>query len=151
MILETKKTIALIGSALAAIVAIAGNILMAMQIKIQGSGFYIGYLLYSLAILAGGMFVTWLPVAKNHKWGFKRVEGQWKWMKYSNIVDEKRTRLIWWPLITIFFELFGLFSYCRDLWQKPAYETLATLFCILTVASIIVWGITTIKKKNHTM
>ena len=54
MTLETKKTIALIGSALAAIVVIAGNILMAIQIKIQGSGFYVSYLFYSLAILAVG-------------------------------------------------------------------------------------------------
>lgn len=148
MTLETKKTIALIGSALAAIVVIAGNILMAIQIKIQGSGFYVSYLFYSLAILAGGMFITWLPKMTNHKWGFRKVDGRLKWARYDNIVDEKRRRLIFWPLVTVFFELFGIFSFCNDLWPSGKYETLMYIFLFITVALMLVWALTTAKKKE---
>ena len=115
MTIESKKTFALIGCAMAAMVVVAGNILMALQIKTQGSGFYVGYLFYSLAILAGGVFITWLPNMKN---------------------------------------LYGLFDYCCDLWQKPWTETLKYLFFALTLVAIVVWcGIIIVedireKKKN---
>ena len=137
MTLETKKTIALIGSALAAIIAVSGNILMAMQIKIQGSGFYVGYLFYSLAILAGGMFITWLPNIHNYNWGFKKVDGQLKWCKDTRLIDPKRNRLIWLPLMTLFFELYAMFDYCYSLWDKPTYEILKYVFFILTLLFLL--------------
>ena len=139
MTLETKKLIALIGSAMAVMVAVAGNILMAIQIKTQGSGFYVGYLLYSLAILAGGLFLTWIPTMKNNKWGFKMIDGRLKWSKDETVADVRRTRLVWLPLFTIFFELYGLFDYCFDLWQKPWTEMLKFLFIALALASLFVW------------
>ena len=120
---ESKKTIGLVGSALAVMVVVAGNILMAMQIKSQGAGFFVGYLFYSLAILAGGMFITWMPNMKNYKWGFKMVDG----------------RLKWWPIIIFFFELYGLFDYCNDLWQRPWTETLMVVFAVITIVVFIAW------------
>ena len=141
MTLEAKKTFALVGSALAAMVAIAGNILMALQIKTQGAGFYVGYLCYSLAILAGGMFITWLPSMKNHNWGLCKVGGRLKWQKDTRDIDVSRTRLVFWPLITLFFELYGLFDYCFQLWDTPACKLLKYLFVSLTLSLLIVWCI----------
>ena len=104
MTIEAKKTFALIGCAMAAMVVVAGNILMALQTKTQGSGFYVGYLFYSLAILAGGVFITWLPNMKNQNWGFKMVDGRLKWQK-----DERYFHFPWlhstnlnWKLYTGF-------------------------------------------------
>ncbi len=148
MTLETKKIVAAIGSVLALAAVVAGNVVMATQIRTQGAGFYIGYLFYSLAILAVGMFITWLPRMKNHKWGFKKVNGHLKWTKYNNIVDEKRMRLIFWPLITFFFELSGIFSFCNDLWPSEKYEALTYVFIFLTVTLMIVWSLTTVKEKE---
>lgn len=148
MTIETKKMIGVMGSALAAMSALAGMVLMGMQIKTQGTGFFVAYVLYALAILAGGMFVTWIPSAKNHKWGFKKVDGKLKWTKYTNVVDEKRTRLIWWPIITLFFELFGIFSFCNELWPSPKYEALTNVFCMLTVAFLLVWALSTAKRNE---
>ena len=51
MTIEAKKTFALIGCAMAAMVVVAGNILMALQIKNQGAGFYVGYLCYSVPVI----------------------------------------------------------------------------------------------------
>lgn len=155
MTIEAKKTFALIGCAMAAMVVVAGNILMALQIKSQGTGFYVGYLCYSLAILAGGVFITWLPNMKNMNWGFKMVEGRLKWVKDERVTDSNRTRLVWMSLFTFFFELYGLFDYCSDLWQKPWIETLALLLAILIVIVLVSWCVTMIveefrenKKKN---
>ena len=154
MTIEAKKTFALIGCAMVAMIVVAGNILMALQIKTQGSGFYVGYLFYSLAILAGGVFITWLPNMKNQNWGFKMADGRLKWQKDERITDIHRRRLVWIPLFTIFFELYGLFDYCCDLWQKPWTETLKYLFFALTLVAIVVWcGIIIVedireKKKN---
>ena len=139
MTLETKKTIALIGSALTAIVVIAGNILMAIQIKIQGSGFYVSYLFYSLAILAGGMFLTWIPRMKNHNYGFRLEEGKLRWRKSTSETDTKRTRLVFWPWITIFFELFGMFSFFYDLWNSSIYNVLKIVFLVFTLLVLISW------------
>ena len=155
MTLETKKTLALIGSVLAGIVAIAGIALMATQIKVHGSGFFVSYLLYALAILAGGLFITWLPIMKNQKMGFKLVDGKMKWQKDTRVVDANRTRLIWWPLITLFFELYGLFDYCFQLWGKTACEVLKYIFVALTLSVMTVWCVIIIvqdvreRKKNN--
>ena len=155
MTLETKKTLALIGSVLAGIVAIAGIALMATQIKVHGSGFFVGYMLYALAILAGGLFITWLPIMKNQKMGFKLVDGKMKWQKDTRVVDANRTRLIWWPLITLFFELYGLFDYCFQLWGKTACEVLKYIFVALTLSVMTVWCVIIIvqdvreRKKNN--
>ncbi|MBO7490697.1 MAG: hypothetical protein J6T88_10500 [Bacteroidales bacterium] len=155
MTIESKKTFALIGCAMAAMIVVAGNILMALQIKTQGSGFYVGYLFYSLAILAGGVFITWLPNMKNQKWGFRLVEGKMKWQKDTRVTDPNRTRLVWWPLITLFFELYGLSDYCFQLWEKPAYEVLKYIFVALTLLLLAIWCVIIIfediresKKKN---
>ena len=139
MTIEAKKTFAIIGCAMAAMVVVAGNILMATQIKTQGAGFFVGYLFYSLAILAGGVFITWLPNMRNQNWGFKMVDGRLKWRKDQRITDAHRTRLVWMPLFTISFELYGLFDYCCDLWQKSWTETFKYLFFALTLVTIFVW------------
>lgn len=155
MTIEAKKTFALIGCAMAAMVVVAGNILMALQIKNQGTGFYVGYLCYSLAILAGGVFITWIPNMKNKNWGFKMVEGRMKWVKDERVSDVNRTRLVWMSLFTLFLELYGLFDYCSGLWQKPWIEVLVFLFAILTIIDILSWfvvlvveGVREKKKKN---
>lgn len=139
MTIESKKTIGLVGSAMAAMVVVAGNILMALQIKTQGSGFYVGYLFYSLAILAGGMFITWTPNMKNYKWGFKMVDGRLKWCKDERVSDIRRTRLVWWPIITFCFELYGLFDYCNDLWKRPWTEALMYVFLAITLLLLFAW------------
>lgn len=141
MTIESKKTIGLVGSALAVMVVVAGNILMATQIKSQGAGFFVGYLFYSLAILAGGMFIAWLPNMKNNKWGFQMVDGRLKWCKNERITDIRRTRLVWWPLITLCLELYGLFDYCNDLWQRPWTATLTVVFAVITIVVLIAWVI----------
>lgn len=129
----------MVGSALAVMVVVAGNILMATQIKSQGAGFFVGYLFYSLAILAGGMFITWLPNMKNNKWGFRMVDGRLKWRKDKRTSDIRRTRLVWWPIITFCLELYGLFDYCNDLWQRPWTATLMVVFAVLTLVLLFVW------------
>lgn len=129
----------MVGSALAVMVVVAGNILMAMQIKSQGAGFFVGYMFYSLAILAGGMFITWLPNMKNNKWGFRMVDGRLKWRKDERVSDIRRTRLVWWPIITFCLELYGLFDYCNDLWQRPWTATLMVVFVVLTLVLLFVW------------
>lgn len=139
MTLETKKTLALAFGALAIMVTIAGIALMSTQIKTQGSGFFVGYLLYALAILAGGLFIAWLPNMKNQKWGFKLVDGKIKWQKDTRVTDPNRTRLVWWPLITLFFEFFGLFDYCFQLWERTAYEVLKYIFIALTLLALAIW------------
>ena len=141
MTLETKKTLALLGSALAAMAAVAGIVLMATQIPAQGSGFFVSYLLYALALLAGGMFITWLPSMKNHNWGLCKVGGRLKWQKDTRDIDVSRTRLVFWPLITLLFELYGLFDYCFQLWDTPACKLLKYLFVSLTLSLLIVWCI----------
>lgn len=139
MTLESKKTVALVGSALAAMVVVAGNILMATQIKSHGAGFFVGYMFYSLAILAGGMFITWLPNMKNNKWGFRMVDSRLKWCKNERVSDVRRTRLVWWPLITLCLELHGLFDYCNDLWLRPWIAMLMVVFVVLTLILLFVW------------
>ncbi len=139
MTLESKKTVALVGSALAAMVVVTGNILMATQIKSQGAGFFVGYLFYSLGVLAGGMFITWLPNMKKNKWGFRMVDGRLKWCKNEYVSDIRRTRLVWWPFITFSFELYGLSDYCNDLWQLPLTSTLMDVFVVLTLSLFLVW------------
>lgn len=139
MTLESKKTVALIGGALAIMAAIAGITLMSMQIPTQGKGFFVGYLFYALTVLAGGMFITWLPNMKNQKWGFRMVDGKMKWKKDTRVVDVNRTRLVWWPLITLFFELYGLFDYCFQLWEKTTYEALKYIFVALTLMTLAIW------------
>lgn len=129
----------MVGSALAVMVVVAGNILMAMQIKSQGAGFFVGYLFYSLAILVGGMFITWLPNMKNYKWGFRMVDGRLKWRKDERVQDIRRTRLVWWPIITFCLELYGLFDYCNDLWQRPWTAMLMVVFVVLTLVLLFVW------------
>ena len=141
MTLETRKTVALIGSALAIISVIAGITLMSMQIERQGAGFFVAYLAYSLAILCGGLFVAWLPNMKNNKWGFRMVDGRLKWCKNERITDIRRTRLVWWPLITLCLELYGLFDYCNDLWQRPWTTTLTVVFAVITIVVLIAWVI----------
>ena len=128
-------------SALAVMVVVAGNILMATQIKSQGAGFFVGYLFYSLAILAGGMFITWMPNMKNYIWGFKMVDGRLKWRKDERVQDIRRTRLVWWPFITLCFELYGLFDYCNDLWQRPWTEALKNVFLALVPLLFFAWVI----------
>lgn len=139
MTIESKKTIGMVGSALAVMVVVAGNILMATQIKSQGAGFFVGYMFYSLAILAGGMFITWLPNMKNYKWGFRMVDGRLKWCKDERTSDIRRARLVWWPIITFCLELYGLFDYCNDLWQRPWTATLMVVFVVLTLVLLFVW------------
>ena len=139
MTIERKKTIGMVGSALAVMVVVAGNILMATQIKSQGAGFFVGYLFYSLAILAGGMFITWMPNMKNYIWGFKMVDGRLKWRKDERTSDIRRTRLVWWPIITFCLELYGLFDYCNDLLQRPWTATLMVVFVVLTLVLLFVW------------
>ena len=129
----------MVGSALAVMVVVAGNILMATQIKSQGAGFFVGYLFYSLAILAGGMFITWMPNMKNYIWGFKMVDGRLKWRKDERTSDIRRTRLVWWPIITFCLELYGLFDYCNDLLQRPWTATLMVVFVVLTLVLLFVW------------
>jgi len=141
MTIESKKTIGMVGSALAVMVVVAGNILMATQIKSQGAGFFVGYLFYSLAILAGGMFITWLPNMKNYKWGFQMVDGRLKWCKNERVSDIHRTRLVWWPFITLCFELYGLIDYCNDLWQRPWTEALKNVFLALVLLLLFAWVI----------
>jgi len=141
MTLESKKMFAMVGSGLAGAVTIAGIVLMAMQIRTQGAGFFVGYLFFALAILAGGMFITWMPNMKNYKWGFWMVDGHLKWRKNERITDVRRTRLVWWPLITFCFELYGLFEYCHDLWQRPWTETLMVVFGVITTGVLIAWVI----------
>ena len=141
MTIESKKTIGLVGSALAVMVVVAGNILMATQIKSQGAGFFVGYLFYSLAILAGGMFIAWLPNMKNYNWGFQMVDGRLKWRKDERVQDIRRTRLVWWPIITLCFELYGLFDYCNDLWQRPWTGALMVVFAVITIVVFIAWVI----------
>ena len=141
MTLEAKKTVALVGSGLAIMATIAGITLMSMQINSQGAGFFVGYLLYALAILAGGMFVAWLPNMKNYKWGFRKVDGKMKWCKDERISDVGRTRLVFWPFITLFFELYGLFDYCFGLWQKSVYEYMKILFAVITLLILAIWCI----------
>jgi len=141
MTIESKKMIGMVGSALAVMVVVAGNILMATQIKSQGAGFFVGYLFYSLAIFAGGMFITWMPNMKNYKWGFRMVDGRLKWCKDERVQDIRRTRLVWWPFITLCFELYGLFDYCNDLWQRPWTEALMFVFLALVLLLLFVWVI----------
>lgn len=141
MTIESKKTIGLVGSVLAVMVVVAGNILMATQIKSQGAGFFVGYLFYSLAILAGGMFIAWLPNMKNCKWGFRMVDGRLKWCKDERVQDIRRTRLVWWPIITFCLELYGLFDYCNDLWQRPWTGALMVVFAVITIVVFIAWVI----------
>ena len=88
-------------------------------------------------------------------WGFKMVEGRLKWVKDERVADSNRTRLVWMSLFTFFFELYGLFDYCSDLWQKPWIETLVLLLAILIVIVLVSWCVTMIveefrenKKKN---
>ena len=155
MTLETKKTIGIIGSVLAGMATIAGIALMATQIKIQGPGFFVGYLFYALAILAGGMFITWLPNIHNYNWGFWMVDGRLKWQKATRVTDPSRTRLVWWPLITLFFELYGLFDYCFDLWQKSVYDYMKILSAVITLLFLAIWCVIIIvqdvreRKKNN--
>ena len=139
MSIEQKKLLGAVGSAIAGIATLSGILLMALQIKTHGSGFFVGYLLYALAVLAGGMVITWLPTLKNNKWGFKLIDGGLKWRKDERVTDPNRTRLVWWPLITLFFELYGLFDYGFDLWQKPVYEMLKYLFVGLTLLALFAW------------
>lgn len=139
MTIESKKTIGMVGSALAVMVVVSGNILMAMQIKSQGASFFVGYLFYSLAILAGGMFIAWLPNMKNYKWGFRMVDGRLKWCKDERTSDIRRTRLVWWPIITFSLELYGLFDYCNDLLQRPWTGALMVVFVVLTLVLLFVW------------
>lgn len=139
MTLETKKTIGIIGSALAIISVIAGITLMSMQIQRQGAGFFVGYLAYSMAILCGGLFIAWLPNMKNNKWGFTMVDGRLKWQKDERVSDKQRTRIVWWPFITLGLELHGIFDYCNDLWQKPWTETLMILFAVISIALLLMW------------
>ena len=139
MTLETKKTIGIIGSALAIISVIAGITLMSMQIQRQGAGFFVGYLAYSMAILCGGLFIAWLPNMKNNKWGFTMVDGRLKWQKDERVSDKQRTRIVWWPFITLGLELHGIFDYCNYLWQKPWTETLMILFAVISIALLLMW------------
>lgn len=141
MTIESKKMIGMVGSALAVMIVVAGNILMATQIKSQGAGFFVGYLFYSLAILAGGMFIAWLPNMKNYKWGFQMVDGRLKWRKNERVSDIRRTRLVWWPIITFCLELYGLFDYCNDLWQRPWTEAVMFVFAVITIVVFITWVI----------
>ena len=99
------------------------------------------------AILAFGMFITWIPNMKNHKWGFKKVDGKIKWTKYNNTIDEKRTRLLLWPWITVFFELSAFFNSLYSLYPSDKNEALMYIFGFLTIALITVWALTTTKKK----
>lgn len=140
MTLETKKTIGIIGSALAIMSVIAGIALMSMQIQRQGAGFFVGYLAYSMAILCGGLFIAWLPNMKNQKWGFRMVDGRLKWQKDERVSDIQRTRIVWWPFITLSLELHGLFDYCNDLWHKPWAETLMYVFIIITLVLLLSWA-----------
>ena len=155
MTLETKKLIGVVGSVLTGMVAVAGIALMATQIKMHGSGFFVSYLIYALAIFAGGMFITWIPNMKNQNWGFRLVEGKMKWQKDTRVTDPHRTRLVWWPLITLFFELYGLFDYCFQLWEKSAYDTLKYIFAVFTLLFLATWCVIIIvqdtreKKKNN--
>ena len=139
MTLEAKKTIALVGSGLAGVITIAGIALMAIQIHAHGTGFFIGYLLYALAVLAGGMFITWLPNMKYQNWGFRMADGKPKWHKDTRVIDANRTRLVFWPLITLFFELYGLFDYCFQLWEKTTYEVLKYTFVAFTLLLLASW------------
>ena len=139
MTMEAKKLAGAVGSALAGMAALSGIVLMALQIKTQGTGFFVGYLLYALAILAGGLFITWLPTMHNRNYGLRIEQGKPKWRKDTRIVDQQRTRLVLWPLITLFFELFGLFSYCHDLWGKAEYEVMQYLFAGLTLLILGIW------------
>ena len=137
--MNRKKTLALIFSVLAAITAVAGIALVATQIKTHGSNFFVGYLLYDLAILAGGMFITWIPRMSNYNWGPKMENGRVKFKKSTNEIDTKRTRLVLWPLITLFFEIFGIFDWCHDLWNKSLYEVLSYIFLAVTLILMFVW------------
>ncbi len=137
--MNRKKMIALALSVSAIMAAVSGIILMATQIKTQGNGFFFGYLFYALAILAGGMFITWIPKMTNNNWGPKLENGRVKFKKSTNEVDTARTRLIWWPLITLSFEIFGIFDWCHELWNKPYYEILSIVFLVLTLLLLFVW------------
>lgn len=147
--MEQRKMVGTIGSALAIMATLSGIVLMATQIGRQGAGFFVGYLLYALAILGGGMFIAWIPKMVNHRYGPTMVDGKMKWTKFTNVVDEKRTRLIWWPLITFFFELYGIFSFCNDLWPSDVYSVLQTVFGLLTLLLFVAWVATTIKSKKR--
>lgn len=137
MTLETKKRVALALSALAVIVTIAGIALMATQNKTEGSDFFAGYLLYTLAILAGGMFITWIPSLHNYGWKMALRNGKPALQKKNNVVDTRRSRLVIIPIATLFFELYAFFSYCYDIWQRPLYNYLKIITVILTVISFL--------------
>ena len=76
---------------------------------------------------------------KNQKWGFRLVEGKMKWQKDTRVSDPNRTRLVFWPLITLFFELYGLFDYCFQLWEKTTYEVLKYTFVAFTLLLLASW------------
>ena len=137
MTLETKKRVAIALSALAGVVAIAGIVLMATQIKTEGSVFFVSYLLYTLAILAGGMFITWIPTMHNYGWKMALQNGKPTMQKKNSEVDRRRSRLVIIPIATLFFELYGFFSYCYDIWQRPLYNYLRIVTVILTVISFV--------------
>lgn len=149
MTLENKKMFAMVGSGFAGAVTIAGIVLMATQIPTQGAGFFVGYLFFALTILAVGMFITWLPNMKNNKWGFRKVDGKLKWCKDESVADPRRTRLIWWPLLTISLEFYGVFDFSHDLWQRSWMEELKGLFMTVTFVLFLIWCIGTARKKNR--
>ena len=137
MTLETKKRVALALSALAGVVTIVGIVLMSTQTKTEDSGFFVSYLLYTLAILAGGMFITWIPTLHNYGWKMAFQNGKPAMQKKNSEVDRRRSRLVIIPIATLFFELYGFFSYCYDIWQRPLYNYLRIATVILTGISFL--------------
>lgn len=139
MTLETKKAVAAVGSGLAAAVVVTGIVLTATQVRAQGAGLLVGYVLYALTILGIGMLITWYPNMKNYNWGFSMVDGKLRWRKNERVVDTGRTRLVLWPFITLCFELFGLFDFGADLWSHSWMETLKGVFVALLVVLLVAW------------
>ena len=135
------NTFSLIVAFLAICVVIAGITIMSMQIGPQGAIFFLSYLAYAMSILIVGLFIAWLPVMRNHNWGFRIVDGRLKWQKNTNEIDVRHTRRIFWPLITLFFELFGLFGHCNDLWPSLSTNILKVVSLVVTVALLLSWCI----------
>ena len=134
-----KRLFGIIGSALCGVVVVSGLVLMGTQITTQGRGFFFGYLLYSIAILAGGMFITWIPKMHNKGWGLKNVEGKVKFGWRNDEVDVAKNRLIFVPLFTFFFELYGIFDYWGDAHPSGAMDVFSTIFGVLTVLLLFTW------------
>lgn len=136
-----KKLIGIVVSSLSLTVVVVGVVLYATQIRSHGMDFFLSWLFYALAIMCGGMFVTWLPRLRNSGWSLTIVGGRLRFKKRDGEIDIHRTRLIFWPLITLFLELYGLVYYWTDAHSASAGSVAEYVFGGLGIVLLFAWVI----------